>query len=155
MSTRITAKLWTDEKFLSYSTDIHADVDDRAGRLIGLGLLFDAGHRPGRDDRVEVAIDRHRPRAPRAATEVKLGHFVHIASRPAALDEIVAKAGEIGVLALAAAAGVFAADVRRNEGWRENDDYLLGNALVRGWRKIGDARIEGGLSLYATGWNSP
>ncbi len=48
-----------------------------------------------------------------------------------------------------------AAEGRRNEGWRENDDYWLGNALLRGWRSMGAGRLEGGLSLYSTEWNSP
>jgi len=48
-----------------------------------------------------------------------------------------------------------AAEGRRNEGWRENDDYWLGNALVRGWRSVAGGRLEGGLSLYSTEWNSP
>lgn len=47
------------------------------------------------------------------------------------------------------------AEGRRQEGWRENDDYWLANGLVRGWRALGGGRLEGGLSIYSTEWNSP
>ncbi len=46
-------------------------------------------------------------------------------------------------------------DLRRQQGWRQNSDYLLGNALLRGWHKLGNGRVEGGLATYATRWNSP
>lgn len=59
MTTRITAKIWTaEDAFTLTTTTIPADVDYRTGRLIGLGLLFDAGHWPGRDSRVEVVVKR-------------------------------------------------------------------------------------------------
>jgi hypothetical protein len=48
-----------------------------------------------------------------------------------------------------------ATDVRRNQGWQPNSAYLLGNALVRGWRAIGAGRLEGGAQLYRSGWDSP
>jgi outer membrane receptor protein involved in Fe transport len=54
-----------------------------------------------------------------------------------------------------AGGGQVALDVRRQQGWRDNSNYLLGNALLRGWKALGNARIEGGLSAYATRWNSP
>ena len=50
---------------------------------------------------------------------------------------------------------MLAAEGRRAEGWRENGDYLLGNALLRGWHAAGAGRVEGGLSLYASDWSSP
>jgi len=44
----------------------------------------------------------------------------------------------------------------RSEGWRDNSHYWLVNSLLRGWKRAGSAgRIEGGLGVYATGWNSP
>jgi len=46
-------------------------------------------------------------------------------------------------------------DFRRQDGWRANSDYMLGNVLLRGWREILGVRAEGGASLYATEWNSP
>ncbi|MEZ4417767.1 MAG: TonB-dependent receptor [Gemmatimonadota bacterium] len=45
--------------------------------------------------------------------------------------------------------------VQREDGWRANMDYRLANALARGWRALGTGRLEGGLSLYGTTWNSP
>ncbi|MEZ4587127.1 MAG: TonB-dependent receptor [Gemmatimonadales bacterium] len=44
---------------------------------------------------------------------------------------------------------------RREQGWRPNSNYWLGSGLVRGWTMAGGGRLEGGLSLYATDWNSP
>ena len=41
------------------------------------------------------------------------------------------------------------------EGWRQNADYLLGNGVLRGWRSVGAGRLEGGLYLYGSNWNSP
>ena len=41
------------------------------------------------------------------------------------------------------------------EGWRQNADYLLGNGVLRGWRSVGAGRLEGGLYLYGSDWNSP
>ncbi len=45
--------------------------------------------------------------------------------------------------------------LKRNEGWRDNSGYTLANALVRGWRSVGDARLEGGLHLHGSRWDSP
>lgn len=58
-----------------------------------------------------------------------------------------ARGGEGGWLA--------AVDGRRQEGWRQNDGYWLGNGLLRGWRAVGGGRLEGGLMLYGSTWNSP
>jgi len=44
---------------------------------------------------------------------------------------------------------------QREQGWRENADYLLGTAVVRGWQAVGKGRLEGGLYGYGSGWNSP
>ena len=45
---------------------------------------------------------------------------------------------------------------QRNEGWRDNSDYWLTNGIARGWRAVGEeGRLEGGVSVYATEWNSP
>ncbi len=44
----------------------------------------------------------------------------------------------------------------RNQGWRDNSQYWLGNALLRGWHRLGPAsRIEGGLAVYGSTWHSP
>ncbi len=48
-----------------------------------------------------------------------------------------------------------AGELRRQQGWRDNSDYTLLNLLLRGWRGVGEGRLEGGLSLYGTGWSSP
>jgi outer membrane receptor protein involved in Fe transport len=48
-----------------------------------------------------------------------------------------------------------AGEGRRQQGWRDNSDYWLGNGTVRGWRRTGSGRLEGGVSLYASDWNSP
>lgn len=40
-------------------------------------------------------------------------------------------------------------------GWRPNSEAVLGNATLRGWRQVGRGRLEGGLLLYGSGWNSP
>ncbi len=45
--------------------------------------------------------------------------------------------------------------LQRNEGWRDNSDYRLANAIARGWRGVGPGRLEGGVSVYATEWSSP
>jgi outer membrane receptor protein involved in Fe transport len=44
---------------------------------------------------------------------------------------------------------------RRQEGWRDNSSYWLGNGLLRGWRQVGAGRLEGGLALYGSTWDSP
>jgi outer membrane receptor for Fe3+-dicitrate len=48
-----------------------------------------------------------------------------------------------------------ALDGTRQEGWRDNSDYLLGNASVAGWRRAGPGRLEGGVLLYGSDWDSP
>jgi outer membrane receptor protein involved in Fe transport len=50
---------------------------------------------------------------------------------------------------------LLAGDGRRQQGWRDNSDYWLGNGLIRGWRRVGSSRLEGGLALYGSSWNSP
>lgn len=44
---------------------------------------------------------------------------------------------------------------RRDEGWRDGSGFWLGNALARGWAGLGGGRLEGGVSLYQTEWDSP
>jgi outer membrane receptor protein involved in Fe transport len=48
-----------------------------------------------------------------------------------------------------------AAEGQRQQGWRDNSAYWLGNGLLRGWRQLGSGRLEGGLALYGSNWNSP
>ncbi len=48
-----------------------------------------------------------------------------------------------------------AADGQRQQGWRDNSDYWLGNGTVRGWHRVGSGRFEGGLALYGSNWDSP
>ena len=48
-----------------------------------------------------------------------------------------------------------ALDGTRQEGWRDNSSYLLGNGSLTGWRRVGAGRLEGGLLLYGSGWDSP
>ena len=43
----------------------------------------------------------------------------------------------------------------REEGWRDNSSYWLGSGSLRGWRKAGKGRVEGGLLLYGSDWRSP
>ncbi|MEZ4415732.1 MAG: TonB-dependent receptor [Gemmatimonadota bacterium] len=50
---------------------------------------------------------------------------------------------------------LFTADGERNEGWREHSGFWLGRGLARGWRALGDGRLEGGASVYLSDWNSP
>ena len=53
-------------------------------------------------------------------------------------------------------AGFLAAgEGRRQEGWRDNSSYWLGNGLLRGWRRVGSGRLEGGLAFYGSNWDSP
>jgi outer membrane receptor protein involved in Fe transport len=44
---------------------------------------------------------------------------------------------------------------RRDEGWRRGAGFWLANGIVRGWRSVAGGRLEGGLSLYGTEWDSP
>jgi outer membrane receptor protein involved in Fe transport len=46
-------------------------------------------------------------------------------------------------------------DGRRQQGWRDNSAYWLGNGLLRGWHRVGSGRLEGGLALYGSSWDSP
>ena len=46
-------------------------------------------------------------------------------------------------------------ELRRNQGWRENSGQQSANLLLRGWRSVGDGRLEGGLALYGSEWDSP
>ena len=39
-----------------------------------------------------------------------------------------------------------AGEGRRQQGWRDNSAYWLGNGTVRGWRRAGSGRLEGGVS---------
>jgi outer membrane receptor protein involved in Fe transport len=48
-----------------------------------------------------------------------------------------------------------ALDGRRQQGWRDNSAYWLGNGLLRAWRRVGSGRLEGGLALYGSNWDSP
>ena len=50
---------------------------------------------------------------------------------------------------------LLAGEGRRQQGWRDNSAYWLGNGTVRGWRRAGSGRLEGGLSLYGSSWDSP
>jgi outer membrane receptor for Fe3+-dicitrate len=51
--------------------------------------------------------------------------------------------------------GLLAVDGERQQGWRENDDYWLGNVVAHGWRRAGAGRLTGGAMLYGSSWNSP
>ena len=48
-----------------------------------------------------------------------------------------------------------AGDGRRQQGWRDNSAYWLGNGTVQGWRRAGTGRLEGGITLYGSSWDSP
>jgi outer membrane receptor protein involved in Fe transport len=48
-----------------------------------------------------------------------------------------------------------AGEGRRQQGWRDNSAYWLGNGTVRGWRRAGSGRLEGGVSFYGSSWDSP
>ena len=50
---------------------------------------------------------------------------------------------------------LIALDGQRVQGWRDNSDYWLGNLALRGWRKAGAGRLEGGLLAYGSTWDSP
>lgn len=68
--------------------------------------------------------------------------------------------GDIGIWTRTGARAVrggwmAATDLRRNQGWQSNSAYLLGNALIRGWRAVGAGRVEGGAQFYRSGWDSP
>jgi hypothetical protein len=46
-------------------------------------------------------------------------------------------------------------DGRRQQGWRDNSASWLGNGTLRGWHRAGSGRLEGGLTIYDSDWNSP
>jgi outer membrane receptor protein involved in Fe transport len=46
-------------------------------------------------------------------------------------------------------------DGRRQQGWRDNSASWLGNGTLRGWRPAGSGRLEGGLTIYGSDWDSP
>ena len=48
-----------------------------------------------------------------------------------------------------------AGEGRRQQGWRDNSAYWLGNGTLRGWRRAGTGRLEGGVALYGSSWDSP
>jgi outer membrane receptor protein involved in Fe transport len=50
---------------------------------------------------------------------------------------------------------LLAGEGRRQQGWRDNSSYWLGTGTVRGWRRAGTGRLEGGLSFYGSTWDSP
>ena len=43
----------------------------------------------------------------------------------------------------------------RQQGWREHAAYSLGNGLFRGWTRAGPGRLEGGVAVYGSRWDSP
>ncbi len=43
----------------------------------------------------------------------------------------------------------------REEGWRDNSSYWLGSGSLRGWKRAGKGRLEGGVLLYGSNWKSP
>ena len=51
--------------------------------------------------------------------------------------------------------GLVGLELRRVDSWRENSSQRLGNALLRGWRSMGDGRVEGGLTVHAADWSAP
>jgi outer membrane receptor protein involved in Fe transport len=51
--------------------------------------------------------------------------------------------------------GMVTLEGRRDQGWRDNASGWLGNALFRGWRRVGLARLEGSLAAYGSSWDSP
>ena len=50
---------------------------------------------------------------------------------------------------------LLAGEGRRQQGWRDNSAYWLGNGTLRGWHRAGSGRLEGGISLYGSTWDSP
>jgi len=45
--------------------------------------------------------------------------------------------------------------LQREQGWRDNAEYFLGTGVLRGWRAVGAGRVEAGLYVYGSQWNSP
>ncbi|MDZ7630245.1 MAG: TonB-dependent receptor [Gemmatimonadaceae bacterium] len=50
---------------------------------------------------------------------------------------------------------MFAIEGQRQRGWQRNSAYGLGNAIVRGWHAIPSGRVEGGVQVYGSRWDSP
>lgn len=50
---------------------------------------------------------------------------------------------------------VLTLDGTRGNGWQPNAGSLLGNAVLRGWQAVGGGRLEGGVQLYQSAWDSP
>ncbi len=50
---------------------------------------------------------------------------------------------------------MLAGEGQRQQGWQRNSQYGLGNAIVRGWRAIPRGRVEGGVQMYGSRWDSP
>ncbi|GAB1344204.1 TonB-dependent receptor [Gemmatimonas sp.] len=50
---------------------------------------------------------------------------------------------------------VLTLDGLRGKGWQPNAGSLLGNAVLRGWQAVGGGRLEGGVQLYSSAWDSP
>jgi outer membrane receptor protein involved in Fe transport len=50
---------------------------------------------------------------------------------------------------------LLAGDGRRQQGWRDNSAYWLGNGTLHGWHRAGSGRLEGGLAVYGSSWDSP
>lgn len=44
---------------------------------------------------------------------------------------------------------------RQDDGWRDGAGSTLANGLLRGWRSLAGGRLEGGVSLYRSEWDSP
>ena len=50
---------------------------------------------------------------------------------------------------------LLALEGQQQRGWQRNSQYGLGNALLRGWHAVPGGRVEGGLQLYGSRWDSP
>lgn len=46
-------------------------------------------------------------------------------------------------------------DGARQAGWQSNANAMLGNALLRSWQAVAGGRLEGGVQLYQSQWDSP
>lgn len=51
--------------------------------------------------------------------------------------------------------GLVGLDLRRVDGWRDNSTREIANFLARGWKGVGDGRIEGGIAVHGADWGSP
>lgn len=69
------------------------------------------------------------------------------------------RAGGGGWLVTGARAGLGghleAIDLQQDAGWRPHSASTRANGLLRGWRKVGRGRLEAGLHLYRSTWDSP